>query len=83
MPSRRLYVSRRDEYEEIMKVKARKNRLSLKGKKRLITYSAAERNDDTDDEDTSIFRVERKLTKVKSRFLATYYFDDHFRLKVT
>lgn len=62
MPSRRLYVARKDEYEEILKAKSRK-RLSLKGKKRKFSFALAD-DRDTDEDTPGIDRVERKLAKV-------------------
>lgn len=67
VPSRKLYVAKKTEYEDVLKVKSRK-RLSLNRKKRPVSYHE-ERLSDEESTTTGIGRVENKLAKV-----LTWYF---------
>lgn len=62
MPSRKLYISKKSEYDDVIKVKSRK-RLSLKRKKRPISYYE-ETLSDEETTATGIHRIESKLDKV-------------------
>ena len=59
VPSRKLYVAKRSEYEDVLKVKSRK-RLSLSRKKRPISYY----EEPEELTATGIDRLENKLAKV-------------------
>lgn len=62
VPSRKLYVSKKSEYEDVLKVKSRK-RLSLNRKKRPVSYFE-EHISDEEPTTTGIGRIENKLAKV-------------------
>ena len=63
VPSRKLYISKKSEYDDVMKVKSRK-RLSLnRRKKRPISYEEPLSDEETTA--TGIHRIESKLNKVK------------------
>ena len=61
MPSRRFYVAKKKEYEDVMKVKSRK-RLSLR-KKKSPTYIYSE--EASDEEDFGFSQIQNKLAKVR------------------
>ena len=66
MPSRKLYISKRSEYEDVIKVKSQKRLCLNKRKNRPISYYEESTLSDEEATATGIHRIESKLDKVKT-----------------